>query len=207
MTLQKPRYTVHGELRMPGGFPVKGFDSALRFTFAAGDILISTYPKCGTTWMQHIVWLILHRGEPLGAQQRMTDVIPHLEEVGCEVAESLPAPRTIKTHLPRAMVSLHPQTRVIYVMRNPFDCAVSFYHHTRGFVRHYDFAEGTFADYFECFVAGEVDFGDYFENVLSWFGERQNSNVLAITYEQMIANPRAAVIAVGEFLGPVINTT
>ena len=26
------------------------------------DIVISTYPKCGTTWMQNIVYEVLHQG-------------------------------------------------------------------------------------------------------------------------------------------------
>ena len=33
---------------------------------------------------------------------------------------------------------------------------MSFYHHTRGFPRHYDFAEGTWDTFFECFMRGEV---------------------------------------------------
>ena len=33
-----------------------------RFTLAAHDVAIATYPKCGTTWMQQLVLLLL-RGE------------------------------------------------------------------------------------------------------------------------------------------------
>ena len=51
------------------------------------------------------------------------------------------------------------QARYIVIARNPFDCAVSFFHHTHGFPRHYDFAEGTFAEYLEVFrVTGTVAF-------------------------------------------------
>jgi LPS sulfotransferase NodH len=78
---------------------------------------------------------------------------------------------------------------------------VSFYHHTRGFVRHYDFADGTFDDFFECFVRGEVDFGDYFDHLASWLPKVGEANVLFLVYEQMLADPRAAVVAIGEFLG------
>ncbi len=190
---------------MPKGFPVAGFVSSLTYQARAADVLISTYPKCGTTWMQNIVWLILNRGEPLAVTTKMTDVIPHLEEVGRAFVEALPEPRVIKTHLPFGLCPRHPEMKVIYVTRNPFDCAVSFYHHTRGFPRHYDFSEGTFDDYFECFVAGEVDFGDYFDNIGSWLDEIDAPNCLFLTYEQMKADPRAAVVAVGEFLGPQLG--
>src|SRR5690606_2833757 len=95
----------------------------------------------------------------------------------------------------------HDEAKYIYVARNPFDCAVSFYHHTRGFVRHYDFADGTWDTFFECFLAGEVDFGDYFDNLLSWWPHRAARNVLFLTYEDMLANPNVAVRRIGGFLG------
>ncbi len=198
----RPSYTDHDGFLMPKGFPVEGFASALTYPARAGDIFISTYPKCGTTWAQHIVYLILHRGEPLSSDRRMTDEIPQLEEVGRETVEALPDPRCIKTHLPFQLTPHHREARYIYVARNPFDCAVSFYHHTRGFVQLYDFAEGSFDDFFECFVAGEVDFGDYFDNLIPWYEQRDDENVLFLTYEQMKAAPDEAIIAVGNFLGP-----
>ena len=183
------------------GFPVDSFESAQRYRAAPGDIFVATYPKCGTTWMQYIVYLLLHGAEPLRAGERLDAVFPHLEEVGAEAVSALPQPRLIKTHLPFERTPWHAGARYIFVARNPFDCAVSFYHHTRGFVRHYDFADGTFDEFFECFVRGEVDFGDYFDHLASWLPHVQDANVLFLTYERMLADPRAAVSAVGAFLG------
>ena len=96
-----------------------------------------------------------------------------------------------------------PESRYVCVVRNPFDCAVSFFHHTRGFVQHYDFADGTFDDFFECFVAGEVDFGDYFDHLLSWYGARHHDNVLLVRYEDMKADIDAVIRTVGGFIGGV----
>ncbi|MBT6275161.1 MAG: sulfotransferase domain-containing protein, partial [Chromatiales bacterium] len=167
----------------------------------ADDVFISTYPKCGTTWMQNVVWLMLNEGRPMPPSARLTELIPHLEEIGAEFVERLAPPRVIKTHLPFAMTPYHLNARYIYVARNPFDCAVSFYHHTRGFIKHYDFEDGTFAEYFRCFVRGEIDFGDYFENVLSWFGHRADDNVFFVTYEDMQTDLRSVVIRLAGFLG------
>jgi hypothetical protein len=186
---------------MPMGFPVESFESGQRYRAAPGDIFVATYPKCGTTWMQYIVYLLLHGAEPLPAGKRLDAVFPHLEEIGAEAVGALPEPRLIKTHLPFERTPWHAGARYIVVARNPFDCAVSFYHHTRGFVRHYDFADGTFEDFFECFIRGEVDFGDYFDHLASWLPHEHDANVLFLTYEQMLADPRAAVVAVGAFLG------
>lgn len=183
------------------GFPVEGFDSGQRYRAQSGDIFVATYPKCGTTWTQYIVYLALRRGEPLTRGQSINDVFPHLEEVGEQAVLALPEPRLIKTHLPLARTPWSSAARYIYVARNPFDCAVSFYHHTRGFPRHYDFADGTFDAFFECFISGEVDFGSYFDNLVSWLAARGGPNVLFLTYEDMLAAPAAATIAIGEFIG------
>ena len=199
-TPRRPSYVFHDGFRMPMGFPIESFESGQRYPAAARDVFVATYPKCGTTWMQYIVYLLLHDAQPLPAGQRLDAVFPHLEEVGADVVRALPEPRLIKTHLPFERTPWHAGARYVCVVRNPFDCAVSFYHHTRGFVRHYDFADGTFDEFFECFIRGEVDFGDYFDHLSSWLPHARDPNVLFLTYEQMLAEPGAAVVAVGEFL-------
>jgi hypothetical protein len=186
---------------MPMGFPVEGFESGQRYRASPGDIFVVSYPKCGTTWVQYIVYLLERGGRPLTAAQRLDDVFPHLEEVGEERVRALPQPRLIKTHLAVERTPWSAQAKYVYVARNPFDCAVSFYHHTRGFVRHYDFADGEWDEFFECFVRGEVDFGDYFDNLLSWWPRRSEPNVLFLTYERMLAAPGAAIQAIAVFLG------
>ena len=196
-----PSYIACDGFMLPKSFPREAFASALEYQPAPGDMFVSAYPKSGTTWTQNIVYLLLHEGVPLGAGDKLTELFPHLEEVGREYVAALPDPRCIKTHLPFEMTPHHPGARYIYLARNPFDCAVSFFHHTRGFPRHYDFAEGTFADYFECFVAGDVDFGDYFDNLCSWYARRKDENVLFLTYEGMKRDPRAAIAEIGAFLG------
>jgi hypothetical protein len=196
-----PSYTIHEGFRLPMGFPVAGFVSGQRYRAEPTDIFVTTYPKCGTTWTQYIVYLLLHGGEPLPAGRNINDVFPHLEEVGETAIRALPEPRLIKTHLPRERTPWQPRAKYVYVARNPFDCAVSFYHHTRGFVRHYDFADGTWDAFFECFVRGDVDFGDYFDNLLSWWPLRTAANVLFLTYERMLADPVAAIRDIGAFLG------
>ncbi|MBN1239087.1 MAG: sulfotransferase domain-containing protein [Gammaproteobacteria bacterium] len=186
---------------MPMGFPVQGFASGLGYRPHSSDIFVCTYPKCGTTWMQYIVYLIVSKGKPLAAGESLTDVFPHLEEVGAEAVEALPEPRLIKTHLPYRLTPQRHEAKYVCVARNPFDCAVSFFHHTRGFVRHYDFADGTFDDFFECFIAGEVDFGDYFEHLVSWYRRNEEDNVLFVTYEDMQADVERIIVEVGGFLG------
>ena len=186
---------------MPMGFPVDGFASAQRYRASAGDVFVASYPKCGTTWAQYIVYLLENDGRPLEAGHRLDDAFPHLEEVGEERVRALPEPRLIKTHLPFERAPWSAEAKYVYVARNPFDCAVSFYHHTRGFVRHYDFAAGTWDTFFECFIRGEVDFGDYFDHLTSWWPKRAEPNLLFLTFEQMRASPADAVRSIARLLG------
>lgn len=185
---------------MPLGFPAAGLESGLRYRPAADDVFVVSYPKCGTTWLQYIVWLLL-RGRPLGADETLTEAFPHLEEVGADAAAAQAAPRLIKTHLPRMLTPWSPSARYLLIARNPFDCAVSFFHHTRGFPRHYRFADGSFADFFDCFIAGEVDFGGYFEHLLSWQPVLARANVCFLSYEDLRANPRDGLRGIAGFLG------
>ncbi|MDJ0716441.1 MAG: sulfotransferase domain-containing protein [Prochloraceae cyanobacterium] len=196
-----PSYTNHNGFLMPAGFPAENFISGLSYQAQSGDTFITTYPKCGTTWTQHIVWLLQNDGKPLPLGKTIGNKIPFLELVGKEVITALPSPRFIKTHLPFSMNPYHPEAKYIYVARNPFDCVVSFYHHTRGFVELYNFADGTFDDFFEGFITGKVDFGDYFDNLLSWYEHKNDSNVLFLTYEYLKENTREGIIKIAYFLG------
>lgn len=185
---------------MPLGFPASGLETAGQFRPAEGDVFVASYPKCGTTWLQYIVYLLV-RQRGLGADESLTTAFPHLEEVGAGAAAEQPRPRLIKTHLTFEATPFSPDARYLVIARNPFDCAVSFYHHTRGFPRHYDFADGTFGDFFDCFVRGEVDFGDYFDHLLSWYSAVSRSNVMLLTYEALRADTAAMIPRIADFIG------
>ena len=197
----KPSYVRYKEFRLPMGFSPENFDSGLTYQAERGDTFIVTYPKCGTTWTQHILWMMSHDGEPLPVGKNINLEVPHLEEVGSQFVESLSEPRFIKTHLTYDLTPHHPEAKYIYIARNPFDCAVSFFYHTKGFVKHYDFAEGTFDEFFECFIDGEVDWGDYFDHLVPWMQHKNDVNILFLTYESMKENLTAAILEIANFLG------
>ena len=199
-----PSYTSHGSYLMPAGFPVSGFISGLSYNAEPSDLFVATYPKNGTTWTQHIVYLILNDGRPISAEQRLDQEFPHLEEVGREFVEKRAAVaagfRLIKTHLPYDMTPQNPKAKYVCVIRNPKDTVVSFFHHTRGFTKHYNFSDGNFDTYFRLFVEGKVDFGSYFECARSWLNHKDDENVLLLTYESLRSDPRAGVLKIADFL-------
>jgi len=198
---RRPKYQSVCGLPMPLGFPVDALRTAFDFVPRSGDVVLATYPKCGTTWMQHILYLMHNDGSAIPVDASVRELVPHLEEMGASFVRDLPTPRLIKTHLAVSPKLFNSDARYVLVFRNPFDCAVSFYHHTRGFTQHYDFADGSFEDFLAVFNAGQVDFGDYFDHVCSWLDVRDEANVHCTTYERMHANLELEVIRLGEFLG------
>lgn len=199
---RKPKYNVlkNGYI-IPNGFYPERFEDSLSYVPEADDVFICTYPKCGTTWTQCILYLMLTKGEPLKPGQKICEVIPHIEDDGKDAVLALAKPRVIKTHLPYDMLPKSQEAKYIYVARNPKDCCVSFYYHTKGFSRHYDFADGKFDDYFDLFLAGEVDFGDYFNHLLSYLPHKNDSNMLFLLYEEMKLDIRECIRKMGQFLG------
>jgi hypothetical protein len=101
---KQPKYTSHGDgFLMPYGFPAHNFISSLSYKAEENDVFIATYPKCGTTLTQHIIYLLLNNGVPIQADERLDQLFPHLEEVGAEYisreATQKSNYRLIKTHL------------------------------------------------------------------------------------------------------------
>lgn len=186
--------------RIPPKYDPVKFEDSLTYIAEPGDIFICTYPKCGTTWTQCILYLMLNKGDPIKQGQHICSVIPHLEDDGKDAVSNISKPRIIKTHLPYHMLPKNRNAKYIVIARNPKDCCVSFFHHTKGFTA-YDFADGKFEDYFDLFIAGEVDFGDYFDNILSYLPHKDDPNVLFLLYEDMKSDVRECIRKIGAFLG------
>lgn len=193
-----PLVAVRG-LLLPSSIPAKYVEDTIDFKPQDTDIFVVTYPKCGTTWAQYIVWEILHKGVPPPTPNKMmVREFPFLEFVGTNIPDDMPPPRTLKTHLPFHLQPYNPKSKYIYVVRNPWDCCVSYYHHLQ-----FDTTMPplTFDEHFELFIRGEVPWGDFFDHALSWFEHRNDPNVLFLTYEDMKKDKRKSLLKIAKFLG------
>ncbi|KAH7941140.1 hypothetical protein HPB49_010334 [Dermacentor silvarum] len=173
---------------------------ALTYNPKPGDVFIVSFPKSESTWMQQIVYAIYHDGSKPESLRDFMQKSPFLELVGLETVQNMPRPGAIKTHLPFNRVPYSPQAKYIFVARNPYDCCVSFYYHTRAFPV-YRFADGSFDKFSSMFLQGKVDCGDYFDQLLSWYNHTHDENVLFVTYEKLKADPSAGVTKITDFLG------
>jgi len=103
------------------------------FAFRPGDIVISTPPKCGTTWTQMLVALLIFDGPAFPAP--MDELSPWLDMCNrslADVRSQLAAQthrRFIKTHTPLDGLPIRPEVTYLVVGRDPRDVAVSYEHH------------------------------------------------------------------------------
>ncbi|KAG0418467.1 hypothetical protein HPB47_004815 [Ixodes persulcatus] len=132
----------------------------------------------------------LHQGRTDHLDRRLLTHSALVRRVGAEGLVDLPRPGSaIKSHMPYDQDRVSEHAKYIYVARNPYDCCVSFFNHFKHFPV-YRFEDGTFEEFFELFMRGEVDFGSYFYHLLSWYGHRDEPNVLFMTYEDLKQDTR-----------------
>ncbi|XP_069838347.1 sulfotransferase 1A1-like [Dendropsophus ebraccatus] len=200
-------------LRLVGSMPILGafadnWENVEQFQFREDDLLISTYPKSGTTWVSKIVDLILNKGDIEESQKApIFDRIPFLEcsdsgvPSATEILNKLDFPRVIKTHL---AVEVLPRSfwdkkfKIIYVARNAKDVAVSYYHFYRMAIRHPD--PGTWDEFLNSYMEGNVAFGRWSTHVKNWWKIRQQKDILYLFYEDMLEDPRREMEKVLKFM-------
>ncbi|XP_003737083.1 sulfotransferase 1 family member D1 [Galendromus occidentalis] len=197
----KPLYLDFDGTRMAKLFTVKCFREAVNYKPRPDDIFIATFPKCGTTWMSEITYLIFHHGNSPNSHLDRLQSTPFIEMTGEAGPRNMARPGCIKTHLPRNLVPYSDDAKYIYVVRNPKDCAVSYFHHQKKTFSAYEFEDGSFDEFFELFLKGETEYNDYFAHLLSWYPQTKKPNTFLIHYEDLKKDPRSEILRLGKFLG------
>lgn len=99
------------------------------------DVMVVTPPKCGTTWMQTIVALLLS-GDPeveteLSMKMPWVDIrIREMDEVAARL-EAMPHRRSLKSHTPMDGLPLDDSAHYLCVFRHPLDAHFSYRKHVR----------------------------------------------------------------------------
>ncbi|KAL1468626.1 hypothetical protein MTO96_041357 [Rhipicephalus appendiculatus] len=152
----KPIFQLIDGIKIPLGFDGDKLRSALKYQASSGDVFIDTFPKCGTNWTKRIVELLIGGNDVASQKDGYGLATTFFEMVGKDTIAALPEPRIVTTHLEYQLVPKHPSAKYIYVVRNPKDCCVSFFHHTKK-TKAYNFEQGTFEDYLQLFIKGETE--------------------------------------------------
>jgi hypothetical protein len=162
------------------------------------DTFIVSYPRSGNTWTRFLVANLLHPEEPTSFAN-IERLVPDSEAQSSRYLRRIPRPRVIKSHQyfdPR-------YKRVIYVVRDPRDVALSYYDFERKY-RHIDDAY-PLQNYVSDFVSGRLssaDWGTWGENVGSWVSTRRGQkDFLLLRYEDMLENTMLEVAKIAAFFG------
>uniref|UniRef100_A0A8C5MNA0 Sulfotransferase n=2 Tax=Leptobrachium leishanense TaxID=445787 RepID=A0A8C5MNA0_9ANUR len=168
------------------------------------DVFNVTYPKSGTTWIQEILSLIYSNGDPTPVKTEFSwDRVPWIEQHAHKAKiESLTSPRLLTTHLP---LKFFPQNfhkskaKVIYTIRNPKDVCVSLYYFCK-IAQFMEFRED-FQEFVARFLSKDEVYSGWFEHVKGWLTLKGQPNILFLSYEAMLKNPRENIVNICKFLG------
>jgi hypothetical protein len=107
------------------------------FAFRPDDIVISTPPKCGTTWMQMLCALLIFDGAafpaPLGELSPWLDMCTRQLTAVTAAYAAQTHRRFIKTHTPLDGLPWHNEVTYLMVGRDPRDVVISYEHHLANF--------------------------------------------------------------------------
>jgi len=174
----------------------------------SNDIFVATQMKCGTTWMQQVVFEILHRGKGDLSDEgyrHMYALSPWIETTpNCSVPfERAPLvgeknSRIIKTHMPAKLCPYNEKAKYIYVTRHPVSCfasCIDFIHLLAGP------AAPNRENMLKWFCSDEMFWLSWPDHVEGWWRRaEQHQNVLFVHYESMKKDLPSAVKKVAKFL-------
>jgi Sulfotransferase domain len=161
------------------------------------DIFLTSFPRSGNTWTRFLVGNLVHQEQPvtfLNLERLVPDMYIHSDRD----MRNMKRPRIIKSH-----ECFDPRyKRVLYIVRDPRDVAVSNYH--------WELKKGSFPDGFpmEEFVPKWMEgfywprLGNWFEHVTSWLSTRgSHEGFIVIRYEDLMEDAQRELGRVARLLG------
>lgn len=197
------------------------FDSTVwnDFRFRDDDIVIATYAKSGTTWVQQIVSQLVFDGRE---DLEVAEMSPWLDlrvppkEVKLAAVEAQTHRRFLKTHLPVDALVFSPRARYLYIGRDGRDVAWSMYnHHANANQLWYDTLNGAPGlvgppieppsggerEYFREWLERDGHpFWPFWENVRGWWAVRDLPNVMLVHFARLKADLPGEIRRIAGFL-------
>ena len=197
------------------------FDSTIwnDLKFRDDDIVIATYAKSGTTWMQQIVAQLMFDGDPdisVAEMSPWVDLRVPPKEVKLPLLEAQTHRRFMKTHLPVDAIRFYPKARYLYIGRDGRDVVWSMYnHHVNANQTWYDALNDTpgrvgppiepppddIRQYWREWLDRDGHpFWPFWENIRSWWAVRDLPNVKFIHFANLKHDMAREIRAIATFL-------
>lgn len=175
-----------------------GTDKAERnFAVYPDDTFVVSYPRSGNTWTRFLIANLVYSGETVSFAN-IERLIPDTSSQSNLALKHTPRPRIIKTH----QYFDHRYRKMIYIVRDPRDVALSYYDFQRKYRQISD--DYPLENYVDDFVGGKLisaDWGTWGENVASWLYTRaRSSDFLLLRYEDMIADTARELARIARLL-------
>lgn len=190
------------------------------FIYRDDDIVVASYAKAGTTWVQQIIAQLLFDGDgnvEVAAVSPWIDLRIPSKTIKLAQVEAQAHRRFVKTHLPVEALVFSATAKYIYIGRDGRDIVRSMHHHHRHASETWyvglndtpgrvgppiDRPEEAFDVYFSDWLERDgYPFWPFWENVRSWWQARLLPNVLLIHYSDLKRDLPAMIRMIAGFLG------
>ncbi len=202
------------------------FDSTIwnDFRFRDDDVIIATYAKSGTTWVQQIVAQLIHGGNPDLAVAEMSpwlDLRVPPKAVKLPMVEAQTQRRIIKTHLPLDALVFSDKAKYLYIARDGRDVLWSLHnHHLNANQGWYEALNDTpgrvgpaierppvdIRQYWRDWFDGDgYPFWSFWENIRTWWQARQHPNVMFLHFADLKRDMPGQMRRIAQFLDITID--
>ena len=194
------------------------------FKFREGDIIISTYAKSGTTWMQQIISQMLFAGDTdleTHAMSPWIDFTIPPKHVKLAAVEAQTHRRFVKTHLPVDALVYSPKAQYVYIGRDGRDVLWSLHnHHLNGADAMFEAINNSpdrtgpalepatedISQYWrEWFERDGYPYWSFWDNVRTWWEIRHLPNVLLVHFNVLKERMPAEMRRIAQFLNIPID--
>ena len=187
-------------------------------------VIIASYPKSGTTWMQNLVYQLLalakrRTGAPVAELSHISDFCPFLENDKAWDHSSSPAslaPHHLKahgsidaaifnTHLYMSTMPAGADIQYVYVTRDARDVCNSFYHHLSHQAPYDGGYTGGRSEFVRDWSEGSIAFGPWGTHLKEWLENdgsvKDRERCLRVDYSEMKRDLDSVIRSVASHLG------